>query len=471
MKTYFLNPTIGKDDKYIREGRCMQKASSWAAIWPPISLAVLASIAKKRGAVRLVDGNVEHITIENLLEDIKNFSPDLITVNTGFPSIDNDMAVAKRIKETFPNIKILVFGVYFTLLEKQGFLNHPFLDFCIIGEPEETFDEILSALYEKKKDYSKIKGIAYKDASGIKVTPERPFIENIDRIPFPDRDLLKNDRYVLPHKNKAFTLINAARGCPYSCTYCIVNPYYGNKIRRHSIDYIMNEIEQCVDKYDIREILFWEEVFTLDKNYVLSLCDAILKNNLLINWAATTRVDLLDEEILMAMKKSGCYLLGLGIESGNQTILNSAKKKQSVSDARKAVELCKKAGIKTMGHFIFGLPGETKKSANETIEFMLKLGLDYMQCYCAVPYPRTELGNLAKERNWISAERWSQYDFGGDSILHTDSMRAREVSYFRKKAFRSFYFRPLYIFKILKEIKFFRIFKLLKFIEWINFKN
>jgi radical SAM superfamily enzyme YgiQ (UPF0313 family) len=226
-----------------------------------------------------------------------------------------------------------------------------------------------------------------------------------------------------------------------------------------------------VNKHDIHEILFWEEIFTLDKDRVLSLCDAISKNNLSINWAATTRVDRLDEEIVSAMKNAGCYLLGLGIESGVQAILENAKKKQTIADIRRAVDLCKKVGIKTMGHFIFGLPGETRETANKTIRFMSKLGLNYMQCYCAVPYPKTELGELAKRNNWVRAERWSQYDFGGDSILHTDTITPKDISYFRRKAFRHFYFRPLFILKTLRETKFRRLFSLLKFAKWIKPKN
>jgi len=449
----------------------MQKVASWVAIWPPISLATLAAIAKKKGPVRLIDGNVETMTMEQLLVDISDFAPDLVVVNTGFPSIDEDMAVAKAIKESFPSTKILAFGVYFTLLEKEGFINYPFLDFGIVGEPEETFEELLGLLDKPGPDYSKVRGIIYKDSSGLQITEPRPLIEDIDKLPLPDRSLLRTDKYRLPHNNQVFTLINSARGCPYKCIYCIVNPYYGRKVRNHSIDYIIREIRQCVKSHDIHEFLFWEEIFTINKERVLALCEAILRNDLSINWAATTRVDRLDEEMLAAMKKAGCYLMGLGIESGVQVVLDAAKKKQTIADVIRAVNLCKKAGIKTMGHFIFGLPGETKETANETIKFMLSLGLDYMQCYCAVPYPKTELGALAKEKGWIRAEMWSQYDFGGESILHTDTLTPADVSCFRKKAFRRFYFRPRMLFRALRDVKLLNLFNLLKFAKWMGFKK
>lgn len=473
MRTCFINPHIGKGDKYIREGRCMQKASSWATIWPPVMLTILATIAQKKGQVLLIDGNVEEMSFDSLLKDIQEFAPHLIVLNTGFPSIDADMVFARRVKEACPKAKLLAFGVYFTLLEEKGFDDCPqCLDIAIVGEPEETFKELLDVISAERRDsYDKVKGIIYRDSSGIVVTPPRPLIEDIDTIPFPDRSLLKTDRYRLPHNNQPFTLINSARGCPYKCIYCVVSHYYGRRIRQHSIGYVINEIRECVEKYKINELLFWEEVFTLDKDRVMALCDAICKESFIINWAATTRVDCLDEEIVAKMKEAGCYLLGLGVESGDQVILDNAKKNITLRQIKDAVALCKNAGIKTMGHFIFGLPGETRATANKTIKFMKRLGLDYMQSYCAVPYPKTELGELAKKNNWISAQKWSDYDFGGNSILHLDTIKPEDVSRFRKKAFKSFYFRPSSIIKALREVGLCRLFNLLTFVRWINCKN
>lgn len=468
MKTYLLNPTIKGDGQFIREGRCMQKASSWATAWPPITLGVLAAISQKRGPIRLIDGNVENMTIKTLLDDIKSFAPDLIVVNTGFPSINNDMRVALKIKNTFPSIKILAFGVYFTLLEVDAVSNYPFLDFVIIGEPEKTFKELVNSLAKGKTNFFNIKGLAYIDSGKVKINEKRPLMKNIDEIPFPARDFIKNTKYRLPHNNKPFTLINSARGCPFNCIYCIVKPYYGNRVRRHSVNYIINEIRECKDKYGIQEFLFWEEVFTLDKKFVLELCNEIIKKGLNIKWAATTRVDTINEEVISKMKEAGCYLIGLGIESGDQKILDTAQKGQTIKDIKKAVVVCKKFKIKTMGHFIFGLPGETKKTANKTIKFMCKLGLDFMQAYCAVPYPKTEFGKMAKEKDWINAKQWSMYDFGGDSIVSTETISAKDITHFRQKAFRRFYYRPLFILKkFFNDISIHQLIKISIFFDWI----
>jgi len=468
MKTYLLNPTLQGKTQFIREGRCMQKASSWATIWPPLTLAVLGAIAREYGDVKLLDGNVESMPLEELLADLAVFSPDLLVINTGFPSIDNDMDVARHIKERMPAVKIFATGVFFTLLEEKALVSYPFLDFAAIGEPEDTFRELLGSLESGCVDLSTIRGLGFFCNGDVQINEPRPLIENLDSLPYPARDLLKNDRYRLPHNNKAFTLINSARGCPYHCIYCIVGPYYGKKIRRHSVSYLVEEVRECNSRYGITEFLFWEEIFGFDKRFVAELCDALIENGLDIHWAATSRVDTIDEATLQKMKAAGCYLLGLGIESGCQELLDAAKKNQTVEQIVRAVEMCKKVGLQTMGHFIFGLPGETAATAERTIAFMKALGLDFMQAYCAVPYPKTEFGAMAREHGWVTTDTWSQFDFGGRSIVTTDSMSADEVTRYRQMTYRSFYFRPLYILNTLKKISFSQISRLRGFWGWIR---
>ena len=419
--------------------------------------------------MHVVDGNVEKLTLDDLLRDIGERRAGLVVVNSGFPSIDGDMAVAKAIKERFPQTKIAAFGVYFTMLEKQGLENYPFLDFTLVGEPEDTLEELLAALDDGAADLRAIRGLAWHAAEGIVFNAPRPLIEDLDRLPLPDRSFLKNDRYRLPHNNRVFTLIPSGRGCPYVCTCCIVNAYYGRKARKRSVEGIIREIQECVSKYGIDEFLFWEEVFMLDKNHVLAVCQAIEAAGLKIHWAATMRVTNVEEDVLRAMKRAGCYLLGLGIESSSQTILDNVKKRQTVEDTRRAVACCRKVGIQSMGHFIFGLPGESKETAEQTIRFMLDLDLDYMQSYSAVPFPKTELGELAKARGWIRADRWSQYDTGGDSIMCTDQLTCEDVTLFRKRAYRRFYFRPTYIFRqMFSHVSVARWLRMLKFVGWMR---
>lgn len=471
MRIYLINPGIDKDTKFIREGRCMQKAASWATVWPPIGLCILAAIARRRGEARLRDCNVEYLPLDKVIDEIKEFGADLVVVNTGFPSIEYDMTAAREIKRAIPSCRIAAYGVYFTLLSEQGMSKYPFLDFCLVGEPEETFGELIELLSEKSLDFSKVKGLGYNNGRVV-INPKRDLIADLDKLPLPARGLINNGLYRLPHNNKIFTLINAARGCPYQCIFCTVKHYYGCRVRKHSIKYVMDELRECVDNYKITEFFFWEEVFTMERDYCLELCEAIAASNLRISWVTTTRVDCVDDELLKAMKKAGCYLLGLGIESSDQAILDKAKKKSYIKDVEKAVRLCKNNGIKTMGHFIFGLPGETRKTAEETIRFMLGLGLDYAQCYCAVPYPGTELGDMAKKEGWIVSENWADYDLGGRSVMNLPAISCDEITGLRTKALKKFYFRLPYILKtIFGGFSPIQMLKAVKFTKWIKPKG
>jgi len=469
MKDYILliNPPAVEGKDYIREGRCMQSTDSWVAIWPPLTLAIFAAIARKYADVRIIDCIAERLNMPELLEKLGSCSPKVIVVNVAFPSIEGDKEAVAKLRERYPNSLILGFGVFFTLLEKEGLEYCPGFDAAIIGEPEVTFEEFLKN-YLESGEIPGIPGLMYKKGNQVVVGERREFIEDLDILPYPARDLLDNNLYRLPNNGQPFTLVNTARGCYYPCIFCIAPVYYGKKIRRHSIEYIVKEIECCKRDLGLNNFLFWEEVFTFDKNFCIRLCDEFIKRELKIRWAATTRADTLDLEILNKMKDSGCILLGLGIESGSDKILKECKKGETTKQIKEAVALCKKAGIPTMGHFIFGLPGEDKSTAEESIKYALKLGLDYMQCYCAAPYPKTELGQMAKKRNWITSYSWNDYDFGGKSIINTESLSAEEVTRIKEEAFRRFYFRLGYMAVKIRELKSpRRILNVLNFTRWM----
>ena len=447
MRTSFVNPPAARDERFIREGRCMQSVDSWAAVWPPLTLAIMAAIARERGEVDLFDCNVEDdYDLPKTLGRVEAFKPDVVVVNTSFPSIDHDAACAAGIKEACPHALVVGFGVFFTLLDEKAMEYGPAFDVGITGEPEVTFTELLDAI-RAGRPAANMPGLMWREEGEIRVGPSRPFLENLDALPFAARDMLRNERYRLPTNGHPFTLINVARGCPYPCIFCIAPAYHGKRLRRHSVEYVLEELERCQQELGLYDFLFWEEIFTLDKEFALALCEAICRKGWKISWATTTRVDILDEEILSAMTKAGCALLGLGIETCDTRIFELARKGQSVQDIRRAVKMCKRAGVKTMGHFIFGLPGETSQTAQATIDFALKLGLDYLQCYAAVPYPKTKLGEMAERNGWLTSTNWADYDFGGRCILDIGTIAPEEVDRARNRLFRRFYLRPLYMLK------------------------
>ncbi len=446
MKVSLINPPPIGGERFIREGRCMQSVDSWAAIWPPLTLAIMASVARLREhQVDMFDGNVEDdMDTDAAVRRIAAFEPDVIVINTAFPSIEGDGECAAQIKVACPNATTVGFGVFFTLLDEQAMEACPAFDIGLCGEPEVTFGEMLDAMADGR-EIDSVAGTMRRDGESIVKGATREVLGDIDGLPFAARDLLHNKRYTLPHNGKPFTLVNVARGCPWPCIFCIAPAYYGKRPRRHSLSYVLDELAYCQNELDVHQFLFWEEIFTLDREFGMALCEAILRKGWKISWATTTRADQVDTEILQTMKRAGCDLLGLGIESSQQHILDNAQKRETVDDIRNAVALCKKVGLRTMGHFIFGLPGETPETAEKTIEFGVELGLDYMQCYSAVPYPKTPLGEMAREKGWLTTTRWQNFDFGGNSIMDTGSIRPDQVDAARERMFKRFYLRPGYI--------------------------
>ncbi len=424
----------------------MQSVASWAAVWPPLTLAGLAAQARRRGAtMQLLDCNAEpHMDTAHAVARVRDFAPDLVVVNTGFPSIDGDAAFAADIRQAVPGAMTVGTGQFFTLLGARSMEVCPAFDAALTGEPEGGFDDLL-ARTEAGESPENLPGLMLRKDGNILPAPVRAPLQDLDSLPFPARDLLRRDAYRLPHNGRPFTLVNVARGCPGACSFCIAPAYHGHRLRRHSLEYTLGELESCMCDLGLRDFLFWEEIFAHDREFAVSLCEAFLQKGWKLSWASTTRADRVDAELLQIMKRAGCFLLGLGIESGSQDILNRAHKGESVEDMRRAVQLCREAGVQTMGHFIFGLPGETPQTAGATVRFALSLGLDYLQCYAAVPYPGTELGDTALRNGWVRTEAWAEYDFGGKSIMDTGTIRPEEVDRYRRRLFRRFYLRPRYL--------------------------
>lgn len=472
MKILIINPPAFEGNDYIREGRCMQTKSSWASLWMPLSLAYISSFLRKNGyEIKLVDCIAEKMNIKKLAEIAKEFSPSLMVVNTAFPSIKGDMKVATELKEALPSAKIVIIGLYSTLLEDK-FLKEFFApDFAVIGEPEWVIKNLVKTL-ETGGKLDEVNGLVWRKGKEITVNiPQNIENNNLDELPFPARDLLDNEAYRLPTDDKKFTLLSVGRGCPFTCSYCVASTYYGHKFRKRSVKSVIEEIEECIKRHGIKNFLFWGESFTLDSAYGEAICDEIIKRGIKITWSTTSRVDTLNEKLLKKMKQAGCILLGLGIESMSQEVLDKARKGINLEKIKKAIKMVKDVGLSSMAHFVFGLPGDTKESAEKTIKFACDSGVDYAQFYCAIPYPKTELGRIAKENNWVETKNYSDFDMT-KSIMRNENLSSRQIKKFRDKAYRKFYFRFRMIKQTIKEVSSLRAFlEIINFVKWIKPKK
>jgi anaerobic magnesium-protoporphyrin IX monomethyl ester cyclase len=450
MKILLLNPPTKDNKKFIREGRCTQESTIWTTIWPPVSLATAGALLEREGhTVKLIDCSAENVMLSELKRIISDFSPHVIIWSSGTPSIRNDLELSTYIKECDKSIKTATFGTHVTVFAEEYIKDYPHLDFIIRNEPEYTIKELLNTL-GRGGEFKKISGLTYRDTDNRIITnPDRAFIENLDELPFPAWHLVNLDCYRLPLKSNRFLIVSPLRGCPYECIFCTCQTYYGKKMRKRSAEKVLEEIEYNMKEYGVKDFFFWADTFTVDRRYVIKLCQAIIDRPLDISWVCNSRVDTIDEEMLKIMAEAGCWMISYGIESGSQKILDMSKKKITVEQARKAVELTKKVGMKAVGHFMIGLPGETIETARETIKLAAALPLDFAQFYSVVPFPGSQLYWMARENKWIQNEPWEEYN-QCRAIMNLPQLTPEEADHLIKRAYRLFYYRPKKIFASLK---------------------
>lgn len=452
MKVYLINPPAVNGVEMVREGRCMQRKGAWTAVWSPISLALCAAVLEKRGfEVKLSDCIVEKIDDLKLSQQVKSFNPDFVVINTSTPSVENDLKICSLVKKINRQIKTAVFGIHVTALAEESFRVSNGLDFVIRGEPEYTVLELAESIRDKKS-FDSVPGITWKKGKKIKTNKDRPWIQNLDELPFPAWHLINKDNYIMPFTDKPFFLVATGRGCPYRCTYCADHAYYGRMLRLRSAKSVVDELEHNQKTFSVNDFLFWTESFTINQNFAEQVCDEIIKRGIKIRWVCNSRVDNVNLRLLKKFKKAGCAMIGFGIESGNQTILDNIHKGTTLKQAQQAVAFAHQAGLEVTGHCVIGLPGETSETIQQTVQFSKDLQLDFVQFYCAVPFPGSDFYQQAVQNNWIISHDWMKYE-QNFSVVSYDNLSADEIMRLRQKAYKSFYLRPKIIFQTVLRLR------------------
>ncbi|HVZ80977.1 MAG TPA: radical SAM protein [bacterium] len=453
MKTMIVNPPTCTGMKYIREGRCEQRLNSFQYVMVPISLPMIAgALEAKQHQVNLLDCIANDVDVEGLKKAIRDFDPAFVLFNMSTATSSSDVEVINMMRP-LTQAHFTVIGNHATSLPEEV-LQASGLDSVIRREPELTAQDLVDAL-EKGRGLGEVLGISFKDKDGTVVHNEdRPFNENLDDLPFAARHLLDNARYTLPVINEPYTLIITSRGCPYSCIYCTAHQYYGKKLRLRSAENVVDEMQECLEKHHIRNFTMWSDTFNQSKKFVMEVCAEIKKRGMheKIKWMANSRVDHVDREVLKEMRSSGCIGVSYGVESGVDDILEKMKKGADAEQARVAVKLTKEAGIEVLTHIIFGLPGETMETIDQTIRYVKEMDPDYAQFYCAIPFPKTELEEMGKKNGWISTEDYAKYELN-QPILNLPTLSMEQLQEARKRAYREFYLRPSYILKRLRKIR------------------
>ena len=318
--------------------------------------------------------------------------------------------------------------------------QYPEIDIALRGEIEPAFEEII-----QYNDFKDIKGITYQINNKITSTPDRELSKNLDYLPFLDRDLIDNNFYTRPDTKKPQTIIRVSKGCPNHCFFCLATPLNGKKVRYRSVDLVIDEIKECIEKYNIRDFIFWSDIFNQDSLWVQRLCRMIIENNLKINFSANTRVDTLNEQTLALLKKAGCNLLSMGIESASQEILDKMGKKITLEQIKNAVSLIKKYKIQIYAYYVLGLPWETKETIEQTYKLAKELNTEFASFYTAAALQGTKFYDYAIKNRLGEINYEKPYYFPS---VKSYTLSADEIYEYNKKFNKEYYLRPRYILKM-----------------------
>lgn len=404
-------------------------------VTPPLGIAYLASSLRKKNIdVEIIDAQALKLESKKLVKTIARSNPDFVGFTALTPTFQNVANIARLVKENI-GCKTILGGPHATILKDKILREHKEFDYCIAGEGEEALPKLL--LY------------------GLENIGDINYIENLDDLPFPARDLLPNSHYYHPLTNrKPFTTMITSRGCPYNCLYCC-KAVVGYKYRTRSPDNIIREIEELINEFGIKEIIFHDDIFTLNAKRIEKVCDLIIENGWDIRWKCETRVDRVNSRLLSKMKSAGCELISYGVESGSQKILNILRKGITLNQVRKAFKATKKIGIDILAYFIIGSPSETWKTIKKTIDFAINLDPEFVQFSFATPFPGTDLFKLAVEKRIISENDYSSLMFFGKSArpIELSELNQEELQLAMKTAYKKFYLRPKYILKMMSKTR------------------
>jgi anaerobic magnesium-protoporphyrin IX monomethyl ester cyclase len=422
---------------------------------PPMGLLQLAAVLESKGyRVSIIDANALKLQPRDVVPLLGD--TDVVGLTAMTPTISRAIEIARYIKGARPEIPLILGGSHATLLPGETLTAAPEIDVIVRGEGEETIVELLTAL-ENKQSLGEIQGITYSENGKTVDNPLRSSMIELDSLPFLAYHLLHPGLY-RPHpphgRALPFAVMITSRGCPYKCAYCS-KPVFGKKFRAQSPERVVDEIAYLQEKRGIKELAFYDDVFTMDKKRAYAVAEEILKRGGKIIWSCETRVNLVDRELLRHMKQAGCYSVSYGIESGSQEILDTIDKDITLEQVEEAVRFTREAGLHVIGYFMVGSPGETPATIRQTVGLARKLKLDFAQFSITTPFPGTKFYEMYLEGGGDSNIPWEDYIYAGSGgsgtpVFESPSLRRDDIFNWVKRAYREFYLRPSYIWRRLR---------------------
>jgi anaerobic magnesium-protoporphyrin IX monomethyl ester cyclase len=406
-----------------------------------LGLGYLAAVLEKNDyQVDVIDCQIQKLSLEEFKTEIAKRKPDVIGVTSSTLTYQAGLKLIKAAKEVQPKAIIVAGGPHVTFWDDHALEECPELDVVVRREGENTLLELVQRI-DAGKNYSDVIGTTVRADGKIVRNPDRPYIEDLDSLPFPARHLWPMEKF---RELEDVLYLAASRGCVYWCEFCTTVRMHGRKYRFRSPKNVVDELEVLHKTYGIKKFTFCDDAFTVDQSRTEELCDEILKRGLKIEWNCGSRVDMVTKELLVKMKEAGCVSFWCGLESGTQQMLDAMKKGITPELTQKVLGWVREIGMQPVPNVILGFPGETKKSAWETIKFVEKVAPDAVGFYnVATPFPGTPMYDLVKEKGWLRVTDFDQYDTTRP-IFETPQLSMKELGKLREGAFHHYYLRRAY---------------------------
>jgi anaerobic magnesium-protoporphyrin IX monomethyl ester cyclase len=408
----------------------------------PLGIGYLGAVLEKNGYdVNVIDCQAMHLTLNDVEAELRKRQPDIVGLTSTTLTYKSALNIIKAAKDTLPNCTTVIGGSHATFWDEEALNECPQLDVVVRGEGENTLLELVGKV-EKSENYYDIVGTTCRKGKETIVNPVRPFIEDLDSLPFPAFHL-----WPIEHFNKYGKIIfpvMTSRGCTFWCDFCSAVRMFGRKYRMRSPKKVVDELEFLYNKYGEDQYTFYDDAFTVSQARTKEICNEIMKRGLKIKWDCETRVDMVSKDLLQKMKDAGCIAVWFGVEAGSEQVIEAMGKGISLQQTMNAFKWANDVGLMTVASMILGFPGETRETARKSIKLLEKIKSDEIGVYIATPYPGTPMYDYVKKMGWIKVTDFNKYDTA-TPIFETPTMSMKELRELHDEAHRRFYLRPTYI--------------------------
>jgi len=442
MRVALLNPSFFEVYKHY------EKAARIGACYPPTGLLYLAGKLRADGhTVCVIDVGVEGLSVEEVLDRLEQFDPQLVGLTASTPLFTGACELARRIKARM-DVPTVVGGIHLTILREEAFGPNPQFDFAVPGEGEITLSELVRCL-AGGGDPASVAGLLLRRDGRVVATASRAMVADLDELPLPARDLIPRANYLWAAPGKGSTpiaLMFTKRGCPFKCSFCSQHSMFGRNVRCRSIESVLDELEHIVTVDGIHHILFLDDTLVIKRERMAALCEGIHRRRLEFTWEGMARANLVDEELIRMMREAGLVRISFGIESGDEATLQRINKGVTLDQIRQAYKWAKQAGMETRGSAILGHPGETAKTAWKTIRFLRGLKhLDQVLLNVMVPYPGTEVYELARAGRTgyrLLSEDYTRYTRYDNCVIEVNDLSVKRLQRLQTIGLWLFYLTP-----------------------------